>query len=522
MTAPPDSTTLDFRGGGAYFQGSAVVQSGFSSTDVRAARDLLEVSVDTAHYGFTSHKSRENVELLTLDPVLPLLVNGHEHFHHTQMATTPFGLLVWRTMNCIADDVNYVLELICNAVGDIQIEGPLLEWLDAGIQERVASSQQTVPSNARPPGSLDHFRQHAGRALPYCVYGIETLLDFLSALQGNAGLTMREFVDLANRAYHYLADRCGLTEFPVWSAHHLDLPSYLPEGVPTGIETLEAGARLWEVRKLKSLSVRSDLLEQWRSHFIFDVYEPAFDLLERSVGWPHASLVLVDMALLGPLDPAQGSGTIFVETCLPGWRLHQVILGSRALIWPNSREGRAYLQEEAIPGLAGFAATSECLEPLCRNLLNNDSKGWFSGLPVEVGGPGATVATDYRRYMLAEFQRAFDVRVRDPLAFIEPTVPELFQPVVTFYSDDAAAQLGPTADLSALLGAYDELVNHAICFALLGDGDIRRLRPIEAAMRRLMSTIGAGRPSAPSAEDDELWSSVRRRIQPAARNRLRL
>lgn len=521
MNAYPDSTTLDFRGNGAYFQGSAVIQSGFTFAEVRAARDLLEVPVDTAHDGYLSHKSRDDLELLALDPILPLLVDGHEQFHHTQTATTPFGLLIWRTMSCIADDVEYLVSLVENAAGDLRIEGPLLTWLDASVQAHVVSTQQTVPANARPAGSLDDYREHVARSLPYCIEGVDTLLNFLTALQDDAGLTMREFVDLANKAYGYMAGRCGLTEFPVWSSQILDHETYLPGRGPTGVETIEAGARLWEVRKLRSMNTRSELLEQWRSRYIFDVYKPAFDLLEQSVGLPHASLILADMALLGPVDLAQGAGTVFVETCLPGWRLHRVVAGSRDLIWPTDRAGRTHFQEEAIPERAGLAPTSEALARLSQNPLNDDARGWFSGLPVEIGGPGATVATNYRRHMLAEFKRAFELRVRDPLAFVEPTVPELFQPVVTFYEEDAVAHPGPTANLDALLGAYNELVTHSICFALLADGDIARLRPIEAAMRRLIASIVADLPDSATPEDIDRWTSVRSRIRPPAEAALR-
>ena len=113
---------------------------------------------------------------------------------------------------------------------------------------------------------------------------LEVLLQFLDALHGNAGISMKEFLALAQTASELLREAAELDRTLFWEAHNPAAAHYLPDDEFTLEEIIEADARLWELEILRVLGADKTQIDIWRDTNVFGKYKRVFDWLLRELG----------------------------------------------------------------------------------------------------------------------------------------------------------------------------------------------------------------------------------------------
>jgi hypothetical protein len=454
-------------GNGLFNISAAVMHADFSYAELSECRGRFIEVIPARHEGYFGWTPKPGAYVDSIDEVRPLLVTGHERFHYEQTMSTPVGLLLWRLLNCMADDIMYLVTLAGRGEEPVQIGKPFVTWLFDG-------------------GAAEIVSHHPDRAytVQETVLGLAVTKDFLAALDGQSALSMWGFVELANQAFEYVAMRCGLPAPRTWSAYDLDADSYLPAGGLTTSQVIEGSARVWEVRLLQAMNASAAALSDWHEMSVFGDYKPVYDLLLRTIGSPQLSLMAAEQALLGPIDVAGSGagapGTIYVEDVLPAWRLARLLARVGGVLWPGDSPGRRRLAQADLARLVPMTTPRHALAELADQPLNT-ADGWFA----DVRRGGATdeeVHAQYRSFMMREIQRGFRLRLEDPLAFLAPAEPDVFQPVLEIYSDSAFFHDPPTNPSPFLpVRAYTDLMRNTACLALLTDGDMSDFRVVERA-----------------------------------------
>lgn len=480
---------------GVFFANAAVIHAQDSWDDVMKARAKFTVDVPATVPGRFGWRPRDDVSVDALNEIVPLLTNTHERFHYQQVVSTPFGLLEWRVLTCIRDDVAFLVSVLerSKSTHD-QVALPILEWMSDGGLGLVLADMRAIAAAAQGRNLAEQkYHRRLQSSVVQTLKGAYTLLVFLNALLGREEMTMGAFVRVANKAMQYSARRCDI-ECPVWSAHDLSRDSYRPASDLGSLEVLEAGARMTEFGLLEGLRTKRSVLEEWYSGSIHGVYAPGFNYLITNIGSSSLGVFLTEQALLGPADPAlrtvtNGPAVVCVEDVLPAWRLERLVEGMRRMVWPQQREARQALARRTLAESVGLTAPEDTLRSMTEAVVNGPN-GWFSNLRA-AGDTQAEIDRHYRTFLISRFVAGATLRLEDPLALSEPSVPAVFQPILEIHGDRAFVHRAPDAENAGetALRCYLELVAATFFTSLLSDGDLSELRSIETAMRALIRDI---------------------------------
>jgi hypothetical protein len=304
---------------------------------------------------------------------------------------------------------------------------------------------------------------------------------------------MRSFVDLANEAFPILAINSDLTDYPIWRAHDPDLESYLPEGAPTAEQILEGDARLGEHQAFAAIDSTPAAWEGWKTRFISGTYAPAYEWLLRKLGNADVSRIAIEIALTSPIDltcrDAAKDGVIYVEDCLPSWRLQKIAAVLKDFPWPHDREAAERAARREIAQRAGIPTPAQTLFAIQGSSFMGPN-AWGADTRLH-GAPGGLM--DYFEYSRRELTRGLDIRRRDFLAFSQPSDIEIFQPLLEFFTDTVLLNGAPGAPPS--LPLYAKAVISLIASKLLleiffGKGEVRELKQIETAFLARLAAEG--------------------------------
>lgn len=487
---------------GVFYTNSAIMR--MESTGAELAASIAKFSVPNAEAGFSRTRLRSDVPVASLAEIRPLLTLQHERYHYVQTVTSPFGVLQWRLLNCIEDDVMWLQQVASYYDPPIELVPPMLSTLLDGV----ASEMQERRLAQCPEGwSLDQYELHVHRSLGTVIDGLTVLNQFLGAVINAAPLSMKAFVDLANRAFAYLSLRCDIQPVPIWTARDLDRRSYLPDDNMTARQVIEGSARFRECRWLAWLPLKDPMiLDEWVSTSVHGVYRPAFELVLEEIGLGRVGQALFDHALLGAVDlisgPEGDSTTIFVEDVLPSWRLQRSVASARNEVVGSTRAELADLQRRDFGVPHGMGGDSAVRHHSTR--AASGDKGWFVNLRATEGEEA--VEQQYRGILLRRLRDAATLRLHDALVFsVDSPVGHSVQPLLEILADEVRFHWppddlltgGPTPDEGAVdmrrhLVAFEEVILGAARLALLIDGDVRHLASIDRAMARSLRGMGAG------------------------------
>jgi hypothetical protein len=381
---------------------------------------------------------------------------------------------------------------------------PLQKWYSEDVQHHIAATPPQIPDEWKTVygNNLQSISDILPAAINALVHELQTVEQFIAALNGRENFSMRQFVDLANETFNALARRCDIKLRWRWTAKNLDAPHYLPQGGFTFAEMIEAAARLQEFQMLSTVTQNHEILTQWYESSIFDVYKPAYDWLLNQVGDPGIARILLDVAFTSPIDPScrPASGTTFyVEDVLPSWRLPRIVEAAKNEFWPSSTKEKQKFAGSILAHRAGVPSADMALKSSLEVPFTGP-KGWgadASRLQDYEARPNTLLYSNPAEYILyieKEVARAFRRRLQDPLAFIAPSdMPDTFQPLLEFFSDfvrfdcDLENKSSDTLHLTAFLG----VVLSRVALALWSDGDVSDLRePVTLFFSRFDETSG--------------------------------
>jgi hypothetical protein len=338
---------------------------------------------------------------------------------------------------------------------------------------------------------------------------IETLVRFWSALTKHEPLTMREFVKLANDAFKMLGIESDLSDYPEWRVHNPVLEDYLPGNSVSLEEMLEGDARLLERQMLGHARVAPNDLAAWRNISIAGRYAAAYDWLISELGSVEVARVAIEIALTTPIDlvckAALDDGVIYVEDCLPSWRLKRVCETLKRSAWPLEREEAEIEARYRIAHRAGIPTPSRTLTAIGGDKLAGDH-GW-SALAKITGIHSDPTSINYFEYCMEEMKRGLSMRSKDFLAFSHRRATNIFRPALEFYTDTIDGTTGFSLPfhlqiLQTLMG------NIAILEILFGEGDLKIARQLESSFLRRLAENGI-------TVESINWLGLRRLMKPA-------
>ena len=143
-------------------------------------------------------------------------------------------------------------------------------------------------------------------------------------------MTMREFVEIANKTFQILKENDDLDATIEWKSYNIDAPSYLPPNPVSSDDMLEIDARVAQCLILSRNKMTDDAREKF--------FESLFDGdCGRDCGIKLKSLMVtlhnlinvrfaIDVAINTPIDLACSSKfpILYVEDVLPPWRLCRI------------------------------------------------------------------------------------------------------------------------------------------------------------------------------------------------------
>jgi len=278
---------------GEYHADSAAISLDFSAADLRGARAaydaLSPVEAESAEQfvaRICSYDAAQTVHsTVSLNVLAPFLTYEHEAEHHRIVATTPFGLLVWRIFQALRVNLEFLLHAESRPVFH-DFEGstrPAVDTVERWLNE----------GKGDPPTYADQVS-----------FECHVLRTYLGTLLDGRGMTRAAFASLANLAEKILASRSGVEAHRriVIGSQSEGLLPLVPDGVPTALEIMEASAVLNEEALLVSKRVAPDLLEAWQSASLHGLYATAHEYFRRRFGFVRFGKLAADLSFCGPID----------------------------------------------------------------------------------------------------------------------------------------------------------------------------------------------------------------------------
>jgi hypothetical protein len=416
----------------------------------------------------------------------------HEEAHYRQLMTTPMGLLLWRALNSLCADVEYIA-LECGSFRpELSLKLPLHRWyLGAGQVEYANALQSGKRTTTRPAAATSIPEAERRKYMVGLCLAIESIEGFLRGLLEDAGCTVGEFVEAANLAFGEMGKRSDLSIPFVWTTRLDPRTLIVADGRLSGVELIEAGARLEERRLLEALPDAAERIKDWEGEAVSGVYGRGYRLLMDDIGEVRIALAVLDAAFMTPIDPALAGfahGLLVVEDVLPSFRLPRIVKVAQEVLWPATERGMNRLVGEMLCERAGLPRPRDLAEYASRVSEFSGRRSWGAD-HMSRGGLEWLNPARISHVAQGEFRRAMRARCRSPL--LMPSHRRApFAPLMMFFDD---GPVFPTrlvnrsrsvAVARALILSYLNFVHTGVCLSLLGDGDCRELTRCEQGMLR--------------------------------------
>jgi hypothetical protein len=469
-------------------------------------------------------KSKRPVDLPSISPFLTW---QHEREHYRALMSTATGILLWRLNTDILSTASYMVRKInCGPAGET-IRAPFQDWYEATGKALIAADPPYDPAVAESLGLTEkEFRRITPAVMELKARELETLQRFQTGFLGNQKMPMREFVDVANRAAPILADRSGIEGHRRlrWRARDESRPSQLPDPDFTVAELLEADARLYEHIALLSAGGSREHLQEWRRKHIFGIYKRAYDWLLAELGDPSIARAAIEIALMGPVDPAALPAThpaagaeVWVEDAHPSWRLVRIVRALQETLWPWEVTERESMVSHRLSERAGIPSPRDVIASLVSAPLRS-AEALYGDADL-AGYSHEETSTPYHEFVESMIRLALSRKQKNPLDAIFPKGTSGLKPLLEFYNDCAVVNLFKVRDGKLqpfkesprlIYQAIMELVAGLAIFALLGNGDVSDLPFLERSFTSGIRISGAGDilPMAPLNVKDMVESIV--------------
>lgn len=267
-----------------------------------------------------------------------ILVHYHEQDHVVCLLSSPFGLLLWRCNQVLTVGATYFINKIVQA-GIEEVSSPLTNWYwNDGGRDRMADAIRAgnlPPELEVPHGEIIAVMGTLNKLDSVCEE-LDTVRKFKDILFGPRpdlhfnGMTIGEFLPIANRASHYLSLRSDLGLAVQWRTsleHSFRLFEDGIFGPINGRHIIEAMGRIREGDMLREMGAPAAEFDTWYEAAIRDVYKPVYEGL-REIGLESMpARNLCASALKGRIDPACVDPTercVQVEETLPWFRLNRL------------------------------------------------------------------------------------------------------------------------------------------------------------------------------------------------------
>lgn len=438
------------------------------------------------HFAQAVHELRRGAPLP--EPVLDLLLTRrHEESHYRHLMSTPLGLLLWRAMNVLVVDANFLIRHVAGLRPDLwPPEPPLDGWLAGGgldIFSHTLADGGVIDPAVGP--STRYRGQDLVRYMGFLVNEIRVIRVFLNGILERTTLKVGEFVAVANLAMEIMNRRSDLKAEAVWATRLPPESPLLPADAFAGNEIIEAAARFEEHQLLDFVALAPGMFEHWQRTRIFGVYQPAYEHLSRELRHLGAALAVIDVALMSPVDPAfaaVGGGTLIVEDLLPSLRLPRLIEAARDHFWPRDHTRWQGLLGRDLALAAGLALPDRVAEVGAGAVFSGESSWDYDARQrgnTTLGRPFVLAQEDVRRAMRKRLANPAVIVLREDQ-------PDPIHPVITFFDDTALlGHAGIKEDwLVNVVLSYQKFVGDGIHLALLGQFNPAALERCETAILR--------------------------------------
>lgn len=473
----------------------------------------------TGDYAFapTAYELRRGLQVP--DGVLEvLLTQSHENSHYRQLMSTPLGLMLWRAMNVLGVDVNFLSRHVTGLRPPLWPPGPPLDdWLSGGgleMFDRALREGATFEPGVKP--SVSHQGTELIRYMDFLLSELRVMKFFLTGVLDRSGLRVGDFVEVANFAVEIMNRRSDLKMDAVWSTRLPPDTPLLGDGRFAGNEIIEAAARLEEHRILDLIGVSPGAFEQWQRTRIFGVYQPVYEYLLRELRDVSAALAVLDVTMMTPIDvafAAAADSALVVEDVLPSFRLPRLVEAARKRFWPRDPDKLSPLVARDLAVAAGLTAPGRVAEVGAgaaysgENSWSYDERQLGGQLGDLVGRPFDLAQEDVRRAMRK--------RLTDPTEILmQKDYREPLRPVISFFDDGALlGNPGIRQDwLLSVILSYQKFIRDGVHLALLSQFDTAGLlRCEEAILKRAKGDEGS--PNDPfRAATSSLSDEDRRRL----------
>lgn len=473
---------------GVYFAHSASALLRIPIASYEATRDRYVEIIDGPDNASRGWILRKDIPF-TLAEITPLLTRDHERQHYVQLMSSPIGLLIWRTLNSLLTATQWLISTSSRSTAAVHAGAPLVNWYKSKGRDALLQDPPSPPTNWKSEildsARARHYRETIIADLDRVIDEIDTLSSFLEAIIGRPKISIGQFIEIANKAYRYIAISSDLKKTTLWTTNLDPNLPLLPEGYFSLTELLEAQSRLWERGILENAKANADLLQQWEDNCLHGVYGPAYKFVMNSLGDVTFSTIAIDVSLQTPIDLAclaTRSSELRVEDVLPSWRIPKVVKALCADFW-DSKTAK-YRVLEGIAKHAKIPTPKEGLE-IAANVALSGPMSWGADSKLTMGEYFGFA--NFFQHAQEEFKRAFNARLNNPLVFLG--VGQLsgppFRPVVEVYSDYVnfdPIKRGSGVDETQLgLEYYLHLAASLGLLAILSEGDPGPLKSLETS-----------------------------------------
>jgi hypothetical protein len=481
---------------GLFLAHSGILQVHFPSAEIASAFPMGSTKIAPEHLGarrvdcdsvaFNRMSIRQSEAFLTLI---------HEREHYARFFSTPFGLLVWRSLNVLSLGVR-VTALEVSKFGAPNFQGKsLTDWFATEGQDWLRGRLQSNPEIA--DTVLKPYSVSFARYLITMNRINERLISvysFLGELLGETQLTLGELAHSANRAFNHLAFESDIKNLVLWETRYPTLPA-LPanNSMFTVRDLLESAARMKEYEIIQVSGNREGFGETWKKNHLGGKQGAAFDLVLKVTGNPVVARVVFEVAFSSKIDIACFADSqperLYIEDVHPSWRFYRLIgllCDDRVL----SKDKRLQLIRRGIDALTEIGPEKVLSMPGLKSSVEVAKdhpiigpvalRTWVQQLGFINGDDGREIPLSpemeigwstlhFLKSQINTFHRAFDERHSNSIVNQEGMIPDL-----EFYSD--TVKLNNYAPGGNHFWKYLQnmrmLTIHMGCMALLEGGEL--------------------------------------------------
>ena len=241
---------------GQYLINPAVIECFFDRSSLERGRKFVERSgckeesfyeIKVKQYGI---KAKSGTKIGHFKDFSPLLALYHEQVHHTRLFSTVYGLFLWRLQRQIRTKMGFIIRKLRES--DIQRECffPLLDWYNSVAFEKIKTANPCSDSlfietieKLFGISQEQYNRGYAGN-IEFNFDQLNLLIQFRNLIRTNNEMTMRDFVEIANKTFQILKENDDLDATIEWKSYNIDAPSYLPPNPISSDDMLEIDARV--------------------------------------------------------------------------------------------------------------------------------------------------------------------------------------------------------------------------------------------------------------------------------------